>query len=122
MLNLNTILIGTENAKELGEFYKKVLDMKANMQDDGFYGFKVGSTWLAIMNHSEVKGESKNPQRIMINFETADVAGEFDRIKKVTGAKVIKEPYEMSKEDGGGLVATFADIDGNYFQLNTPFE
>ena len=33
-------------------------------------------------------------------------------------AKVIQEPYEM----GGGMIATFADPDGNYFQLMTPWD
>jgi predicted enzyme related to lactoylglutathione lyase len=45
------------------------------------------------------------------------VENEFERIKD-TGATVIKEPYEM----GGGMIATFADPDGNYFQLMTPWE
>ena len=42
---------------------------------------------------------------------------EFKRIEK-TGATVIKEPYEMQ----GAMIATFADPDGNYFQLMTPWE
>ena len=50
-------------------------------------------------------------------LETTDVKGEFDRIKGL-GAEVSKEPYEMQ---GGSWLATFADPDGNYFQLASPF-
>ena len=55
-----------------------------------------------------------------MNFETKDVKEEFDRIKEL-GAHVIAEPYKMG-EDSEGWIATFADPDGNYFQLMTPWE
>ncbi len=54
----------------------------------------------------------------MLNFSTSDVRGEFERIKGV-GAEVIAEPYEPG---GGMLMCSFADPDGNYFQLATPCE
>ena len=54
---------------------------------------------------------------MILNFETKEVKEEFERIKE-TGATVIKEPYEMQ----GAWIATFADPDGNYFQLMTPWE
>lgn len=117
MLNLNNIMIGTEDSKKLAEFYEKVLDKKADMQDGEWYGWMVGSAFLSIGNHSEVKGSSKEPQRVIFNFETKDVKGEFERIKK-SGATVVKEPYDM----GGAWIATFEDPDGNYFQLMTPWD
>ena len=54
----------------------------------------------------------------MLNFSTPDVNSEFERIKGV-GAEVVAEPYEPG--DGGMLLCTFADPDGNYFQLATPW-
>jgi predicted enzyme related to lactoylglutathione lyase len=68
-----------------------------------------------VLDHSEMGGQTKDPGRIMFNFETSQVKEEFERIKN-SGAAVIREPYEM----GGGWVATLADPDGNYFQLVTP--
>jgi len=47
--------------------------------------------------HSEVHGPNKNPQRILFNFETSDVKGEFERMKGL-GAQVIAEPYSMGDE------------------------
>jgi predicted enzyme related to lactoylglutathione lyase len=127
MLNLNSIMIGTSQPKVLGEFYEKVFGRAADMHEDTWYGWKVGETFLNVGEHSEVKGAAHEPQRIILNFETPDVKGEFDRIK-ATGAKVVKEPYGMtengepSETDGAMWIATFADPDGNYFQLMTPWE
>lgn len=119
MLNLNSVMIGTKQPKALGAFYQKVLGTPAGMvdEDQGFWGWQVGSTFLSVMDHSEMMGSTKDPGRVMFNFETADVKSEFERIKAI-GATVIREPYEM----GGGWIATLADLDGNYFQLVTPMD
>ena len=117
MLNLNSVMIGTQQLKELAGFYEKVLGKPADMIDaeNGFYGWQVGSAFMGVLEHSEMQGRSKDPGRIMINFETTQVKEEFERIKAL-GVVVIKAPYEM----GGGWIATLADPDGNYFQLITP--
>ena len=117
MLNLNSIMIGSTNPKKLAEFYEKVFDQKPDMQEGEWYGWSVGSTFFSVGKHSEVKGKAKEPQRMIVNLETKEVEKEFKRIEK-TGATVIKEPYEMQ----GAMIATFADPDGNYFQLMTPWE
>jgi predicted enzyme related to lactoylglutathione lyase len=117
MLNLNSIMIGTKQLKALAAFYEKVLGKPAEMVDaeNGFFGWQVGSGYFSVLEHSEMGGKTKDPGRIMLNFETTEVKDEFERIKSL-GATVIRAPYEM----GGGWVATLADPDGNYFQLVTP--
>ncbi len=119
MLNLNSVMIGTKQLKVLASFYEKVLGKPAEMIDDknGFYGWQVGSSYFSLLDHSEMMGKTKDPGRVMLNFETAQVREEFERIKKLGGV-VIREPYEM----GGGWIATLADPDGNYFQLITPMQ
>jgi predicted enzyme related to lactoylglutathione lyase len=117
MLNLNSIMIGSYQPKVLAEFYEKVFNKKPDMEEGGWFGWSMGSTFFSIGEHSEVKGPSKEPARMIFNFETKEVKEEFERIKK-TGAKVIKEPYEM----GGAWIATLADPDENYFQLMTPWD
>ncbi|MBP6044635.1 MAG: VOC family protein [Microgenomates group bacterium] len=117
MLKLNSIMLGSENAKALAEFYEKVLEKKPDMEEEGWYGWNTGSCFFAIGDHSEVKGSSKNPERILYTFETAEVQKEFDRLVK-EGAKAVKEPYEM----GEGFIATLADPEGNFFQLMTPWK
>jgi predicted enzyme related to lactoylglutathione lyase len=117
MLNFNSILVFSENPKELAEFYSKVFDKKFDMEMEGYYGFEVGAAWITIGPHDKVHGKNSTPERVMWNFETRDIKGEFERIK-ATGAKVVKEPTD----DAEGAIATFEDPDGNYFQLMPPFE
>jgi predicted enzyme related to lactoylglutathione lyase len=47
------------------------------------------------------------------------VIAESARIKQL-GAQVVAEPYQPDGAPDGMLLATFADPDGNYFQLGTP--
>ncbi len=117
MLNLNSVMIGTKQPVALAAFYEKVLGKPAEMvdQENGFWGWQVGGSYLSVLNHSEMGGNTKDPGRVMFNFETTEVKEEFERIK-ASGATVVREPYEM----GGGWIATLADPDGNYFQLVTP--
>jgi len=119
MLSLNSVMIGTQQLKELASFYQKVLDKPADMIDteNGFYGWQVGATFIGVLEHSEMKGPSKDPGRVMINFETTQVKEEFERIMALGGV-AIKAPYEI----GGGWIATLADPDGNFFQLITPMD
>lgn len=118
MLDLNSIIIFSENPNKLVDFYKKVLQMDPGWSGGDFTGFKAGVGYLTIGPHDKVYGKSKNPERIIFNFETKNVKAEFERIKKL-GAKVIATPYHPGEEKSM-LLATFADPDGNYFQLNTP--
>ncbi len=116
-LNLNSIMIGTMQPKELAAFYEKVFQKKPDMAEGNWSGWQVGDCFFNIGEHSEVKGKAKEPQRLILNFAIKEVKEEFERIKAL-GATVIKEPYEMQ----GMWIATFADPDGNYFQLMTPWE
>lgn len=117
MLDLNSIMIGTQQPKVLANFYEKVLGKPAEMVDEehGFFGWQVGSAYLSVLEHSEMGGSAKDPGRVLLNFETAQVKEEFERIKAL-GGTVIRAPYEME----GGWIATLADPEGNYFQLVTP--
>lgn len=119
MLNLNSVMIGTKQLKTLADFYEKVIQKPADMVDDknGFYGWQVGCYYLGLLDHSEMRGQTKDPGRLIVNFETDHVKEEFARIKAL-GAGVVRDPYQLD----GGWVATLADPDGNYFQLMTPME
>lgn len=129
MLSFSSIMIGSSQPKVMGEFYEKVFDKPSDMAEEGWYGWKFDSFYLNIGEHSEVQGQSKEPQRTILNFEAQDVKAEFERIKAI-GAEVIKEPYQMSAsgeiladtDEGGMWIATFADPDGNYFQLMSPWQ
>lgn len=118
-MNLNSILIGSENPKRLTEFYSKIFG-QPTMDDGGYAGWLIGTGFLTVGPHDQVKSNNKEPGRVIWNIETPDVKGEFERIK-ASGAKVVAEPYNPGEGEGQEFwIATFADPDNNYFQLMSP--
>lgn len=120
MLNFNSILLFSDQPKKLAEFYLKVFGVKSDWSEGDYTGFKAGDCYITIGHHDKVKGANKTPERLMINFETKDVEGEFKRILKL-GAKEVAKPYHPD-EAHGMMIATLADPDSNYFQLMSPWE
>lgn len=119
MLKLNTIMLGSEDASTLSDFYATILG-PPTWDDGGYIGWQLGSAGLMIGPHSEVKGRNEMPGRILLNLETPDFQQEFDRIKGL-GATVVQEPYKPGGEEYESFwMATFEDTDGNYFQLASP--
>lgn len=118
-MDFNSILIGSEDPDRLVEYYTKLLGEPA-MSDGGYTGWQIGSGWITVGPHTEVKGKSAHPGRIIWNIESQDVQADFDRLK-AAGAIVIAEPYGFEGQEGMSI-ATFADPDDNYFQLMTPME
>lgn len=123
MLNFNSLIIFSDKPSALVEFYKKVLQTEVEWSGGDFSSLRAGQGFLIFGPHSKVHGKNMKPERMIFNFETPDVKGEFERIKKM-GAKVIQKPYHPDEDDKDApdaLVATFADPDGNFFQLESPF-
>ena len=117
MLSLSSVMIGSDRPSVLALFYEKVFMKPADLSDDNWYKWRVGNAFMMIGLHSEIKDKAREPQRVILNFESYDVKKDFERIRNM-GATVIANPYEM----GGNWIATLADPDGNYFQLTLPFE
>jgi predicted enzyme related to lactoylglutathione lyase len=116
-MNLNSVMIGSEDAKRLADYYTKLFG-EPDWSEQGFTGWQLGAGSLTVGPHDEVKGSNPDPGRIICNIETADVQGEFERVEKA-GAIVVREPYEP-RPGGGMWIATLADLDNNYFQLMSP--
>ena len=118
-MDLNSILIGSEDPKALADFYTKLFGAPA-MDGGGYTGWQVGTGWVSVGPHDQVKGKNTQPGRILWNIETADVKGDFEKFK-AAGATVVQEPYNPGEgEEMQGLIATFSDPDDNYFQLMSP--
>lgn len=120
MLDLHSFILFSEKPEILFEFYTKVFQTEPDWSEGQLKSWTVGASFFTIGPHSEVKGKSREPVRMMCIFETPDVKGEFERIKAL-GAKVIAEPYSP-KESPNQIMATLADPDGNTFQLETPLK
>lgn len=120
-MNFNSILIGSENPERLKEYYTKLFG-KPIMDDGGYFAWQIGSGWMTVGPHDQVKGKNTQPGRLIWNIETADVKGQFNKFK-AAGATVVKEPYSMGEAPGQDmLITTFSDPDGNYFQFMSPME
>jgi predicted enzyme related to lactoylglutathione lyase len=118
-MNLNSILIGSEDPRRLADFYTKLFG-KPVWDEGGYTGWQLGSGFVTVGPHDQVKGRNAQPGRLIWNIESADVKAEFERLK-AAGAKVIRDPYSPDQEPEG-LIATFADPDDNYFQLMSPMD
>jgi predicted enzyme related to lactoylglutathione lyase len=116
-MNFNSLLIGSEDPKRLVAYYSKLFG-KPGMEEGGYSGWQIGTGFMTVGPHDEVKGKNPQPGRLIWNIETADVKGDFERLK-AAGAIVIREPYSMD-EGPEFSIATLADPDDNYFQLMSP--
>lgn len=116
-MNLTGILIGSEDAPRLAEYYSKLFGKPA-FEDGGYTSWQIGTGWITVGAHDQVKGKNAHPGRVIWNLETSDVKGDFDRLK-TAGANVVQDPYHPG-EQAEMWIATFADPDDNYFQLMSP--
>lgn len=110
----------TSSAKKLAAFYKDKVGLTIAFEgvmgehEEEVYELKVGKgPSLYIMDHSKVKGKNKNPDRIIFNIEVDDIKKETAKLKAAK-VKIIQPTYHV---EGYGWISTFADVDGNYFQL-----
>ena len=116
-------MLNSSDYQKLADFYGEVLKKKPDMVDKehSAIGYLAGNSFLSICSHDKVNGRSQNPERVILFFETDEVEDEFNRIKNIPGASVIKEPYSVTGSADMNI-ATLADPDGNYFQLVTPWK
>ncbi len=116
-MNLNSVLIGSEDPGRLAEYYTKLFG-EPGWNDGGYTGWQLGQGGVTVGPHDQVTGRNPQPGRIIWNIETADVRGEFERLA-AAGAGIVREPYRPD-EDQDLWIATLSDPDDNYFQLVSP--
>jgi predicted enzyme related to lactoylglutathione lyase len=116
-VNLNSILIGSDDPQRLVAYYSLLFGAPGWAQGP-FVGWQIGTGFVTVGPHDQVKGKNSQPGRIIWNIESSDVQGDFARFK-AAGATVVREPYRPA-EAVDVWIATLADPDGNYFQLMSP--
>jgi predicted enzyme related to lactoylglutathione lyase len=117
---IESVLIFSEDQEKLAKFYENKVGLKLTgeyeMGEAGdsvsMFEFENGTT-LSILKHSQVHGKSKEPQRIQLNIGVKDIEAAVKKVKG-QGVKVVQDTYHI---EGYGYLATFEDLDGNYFQL-----
>ncbi len=118
---IESLTIFSEDARALADFYKDKVGLKMTLEaevgeeGEGLFGFEFGEgkTGLYMMNHSKLKDKNREPTRIIFNFEVDDIEKDVKKLDEME-VKKIQDIYHMQDY---GYIATFEDIDGNYFQL-----
>jgi predicted enzyme related to lactoylglutathione lyase len=117
-MNLNSLLIGSEHPQQLKDYYSKLFGKPTWDESGGYFGWRLGTGAVTFGPHDQVKGKNREPGRVLWNIETADVKGEFAKLK-AAGAIVVREPYKPDQASEM-WIATLSDPDNNYFQLMSP--
>ncbi len=106
------IQITSENPDRLRSFYRDTVGLPT-VPEMGDGAFAVGGANLFVDGHSETRGQTKEPQRMLVDLVVDDVAAEQVRLEG-QGVNFIRRE---GKEEWGGTISTFLDPDGNYCQL-----
>ena len=116
-MGMHSVLIWSEDAKRLVPFYRDVLGLKPQMENEGFAVFLLNGAGLVIGTHSEVQGRSRDPNRMMVNLRVDDCQAEYERLRG-QGVEFVRAPTK----DAIHIIATFHDPDGNTLQLMEDLE
>lgn len=116
--NFESVKLASGNATKLAKFYKDKVGLKQTWdavmgEDQNVYGFTIGKIDLVVIDNSKMKGKSKQGARVSFSLEVDNLDKEFAKLKKA-GVKIVDPIYHIEEY---GHVATFEDLDGNYFQL-----
>jgi predicted enzyme related to lactoylglutathione lyase len=118
--DIESISLFSQNSEKLAHFYQHKVGLKTDFEGEmgergeKVFGFEAnGGSGFYIMDHSEVKGKAKEPQRRIINFEVVNIEDEVKRLDE----RKVKKIQDIYHVEGYGKVATFEDPDGNFFQL-----
>ncbi len=107
------VMLWTGDFPPMLRFYRDVLGLRPRSERPGFVNFEWGELRLTIAEHDSVDGVSCEPVRTMINLRVGDVAAAHRRL--LAAGVLFSRPPE--REPWGGIIATFADPDGNALQL-----
>lgn len=105
---IGSLLIGSSQVDAMKLWYRRAFDLEENE----FGAFDFGGVQLFIEEHSSIDGSVTEPARIIVNLDVDDCRGLAEHLRDL-GTRFIRavdqEPF--------GLVATVADLDGNYLQI-----
>ena len=113
---IDSVFIWTDDAPKLKAFYGDKLGLEKAMEEGDFVAFKLpeGDSQIVVGPHSEVHGQTKEPNRVMVNFAVKSCQKTYEELKG-RGVEFTKEP--TPEPDGPVTIATFRDPDGNTLQL-----
>ena len=115
-MNVNSLIVNVNSGDpdRLTSFYRETVQLPPQ-EGMGPGAFQLGgeNAVFIIDGHSEVSGKAKEPPRVLINFMVDSAADETARLE-AAGVPVVRR---LGVQDWGGIISTFTDPDGNYFQV-----
>jgi predicted enzyme related to lactoylglutathione lyase len=116
-LNLNNVLIESDDPEALAVFYSRVFG-DPMWRSGGWTVWEAGDGFLTVGPRTELTEPGDKPGRVVIGFVTEDVPGEFSRLTKA-GAEAVRDPFHPA-DDPEGWLAFLVDPDGNRSQIMWP--
>lgn len=109
------ITLWTADLDRMLRFYRDTLRFPLHSfhEDEGFAAFQLGDLRFNVGLHGEIRGQSRDPLRVMPHLGVDDIHLEHARLA-AEGVEFIRAPEQ---EHWGGWVATLKDPDGNVLQL-----
>ena len=113
-MKVNSLLINitSEDPARVTAFYRDIVGLPKN-PDMGDDAFNVGGATLHVDAHSETKGSTREPNRVLIDVFVDDLAAEQARLENAG----VMFSRKAGREYWGGVISTFQDPDGNICQL-----
>lgn len=118
---IHSVSLFTDNAPRLAAFYRDVLALAPSFEGDcpigdgsekAFDFLLPDSRTLFVVDHSEVTGPNRNPERVIVNFATANLDEAMVALR-LAHVRQVGDAYTVE----GLRIATFADPDENLIQL-----
>jgi predicted enzyme related to lactoylglutathione lyase len=115
-MNVESVIlnISSSDPARLQAFYRDVIELPPHPLHEG--ALALGGIILSISAHSDTAGLAREPSRVIIDLCVQDAAGEAARLK-AAGVPCLLEAFSYHCDYCGAAFSTFADPDGNYFQL-----
>ena len=104
--------ITSDNPERLLAFYRDTVGLPVQ-PDMGDAALAAGGTTLAFDAHSDTRGKTREPSRVLVDLFVDDIAEEEKRLESA-GVPFIRK---QGREFWGGIISTFVDPDGNYCQI-----
>jgi predicted enzyme related to lactoylglutathione lyase len=108
VLNLTSV-----HPERLLAFYRDTVGLVPRGKMGGPWDLAAGTGVLTADGHDGIYGKAKEPHRWLIDFWVEDIDAEEQRLI-AAGVPCIRS---KGTEFWGGVISTFVDPDGNYFQL-----
>ena len=112
------VLLFSGNVRKMADFYKNVLQLPDDCEDDKIQIFQVEDIKIVIYNDG--KRKPNNNQNISLSFTVSDIDAEYERLRNSFKSRIhfLETPHTL---ENGCRIMSFYDPDGNqvYFRNET---